>query len=194
MLVFLILCGSQGPLPGDLASSVYLYVRLFIALAVICLLSIALFTWIEDPARRVLRAVWRKPGFLLVPGLVNAVAIAAAVVLVVQNGLVVARAGRSIASSGVQIVSATYGGNCRAAQGNVTLKVQADCQGQAECDYVVNTYRLSDPAPGCGKNFAVSFTCAPRREVYNISIPGEAGLGSVARLNCNGTLAKPAAH
>src|SRR6185312_17419102 len=31
MLIFLIMCGSQGPLPGDLASSVYLYARLFAA-------------------------------------------------------------------------------------------------------------------------------------------------------------------
>ena len=73
MLVFLIVCGSQGPLPGDLASSGYLYARLFVALALICLLSIALFTWVEDPSR-MLRAVWQKPGFPLVPAIVNAAA------------------------------------------------------------------------------------------------------------------------
>jgi len=185
MLVFLIVCGSQGPLPGDLASAIYLYARLIVALAVIGLLSIALFTWLEDPARRALRAVWRKPGFPLVPALVNAAAIAATVVLVVQNGLVIAHAGRSLALSGVQIVSATYGENCGAAKGNATLKVQAECQGRTECDYVVNAARLGDPAPGCGKTFAVNFRCAPRRDVSNISLPAEAGLGSLARLSCN---------
>ena len=190
MLVFLIVCGSQGPLPGDLASSGYLYARLFVALALICLLSIALFTWVEDPSRRMLRAVWQKPGFPLVPAIVNAAALTAGAVLVVQNGFIIVHARRSVASTGVQIKSATYGGSCGAVKGNATLKVQAACQGRAECNYEVNVARLGDPAAGCSKSFAVSFTCAPHHNVYTMSVPGESGLGSVVRLNCNASSLK----
>ncbi len=192
MLVFMVVCGSQGPLPGDLASSLYLYARLVVALAVIFLLSNALFVRIENPARLALRAIWRKPGFPLMPAIVNAGALVAAAVLIVQNGFVIAQAGRSVTSIGVQIESATYGGSCGAAKGNVTLKVQAECQGRAQCIYVVNAARIGDPAAGCAKSFAVSFTCAPYHDVHTVFIPGEAGLGSVARLVCEGNSDKSA--
>jgi peptidoglycan/LPS O-acetylase OafA/YrhL len=185
MTVFLVVCGSQGPLPGGSESSIYLYARLFAMLAVICLVSLALFASIEAPARRALRTLWRKPGFPLMPAIVNAGAVAAAAVLVLQNLLIIAHARRSVASSGIQIESATFGGSCGTAEGNVTLRVQAACQGRSECEYVVNDWKLGDPAPGCKKSFAVSFTCAPGHESFHVDIPGGTGIESLVRLNCN---------
>jgi tetratricopeptide (TPR) repeat protein len=86
--------------------------------------------------------------------------------------------------AGISVTSATYGGNCRARSGNATVAVAQSCNGKASCEYVVDVGQLSDPAPGCSKNFQVQYSCAPDTAVTRKELPGEAGLGSRIQLDC----------
>ncbi|MDP1824479.1 MAG: hypothetical protein Q8L48_14590 [Archangium sp.] len=85
---------------------------------------------------------------------------------------------------GVQIVSATYGGNCGAPAGNVSAVVAASCNGKAACPYVVDWQRLGDPAWGCGKDFVVAWRCSFSAKVATVRVPGEAGFKKTALVSC----------
>jgi hypothetical protein len=86
--------------------------------------------------------------------------------------------------SGLNIRAATYGGNCGAPSGNATKDLANSCNGRADCNYIVDVERLRDPAPGCGKDFQVEYSCAPDSALLRKELPGEAGLKSQLRLSC----------
>jgi hypothetical protein len=84
----------------------------------------------------------------------------------------------------ISVISATYGGNCGAPQGNATQDIAAICNGKADCAYPVKVERLGDPATGCRKDFTVSYFCALGTPPRHEELTGEAGFGSVAGLTC----------
>jgi peptidoglycan/LPS O-acetylase OafA/YrhL len=84
----------------------------------------------------------------------------------------------------LNVVSATYGGNCGGPADNATRDLAANCNGKAACAYAVDVNRLGDPAPDCGKDFVASYSCAPDAPILRKKLPGEAGLGSVLTLSC----------
>jgi hypothetical protein len=96
---------------------------------------------------------------------------------------------KPVVESGLNIRSATYGGNCGAPSGNAANDLASRCNGRAECNYIVDVDRLRDPAPGCSKDFQVEYSCAPDSELLRKELPGEAGLRSRLQLSCvqNGT-------
>ncbi len=85
---------------------------------------------------------------------------------------------------GLNIRSATYGGNCGAPQGNVTRDLALSCNGKPDCAYRVDVERLGDPVPKCGKDFAASYSCAPDATILRKDLSGEAGFGSILDLSC----------
>jgi hypothetical protein len=97
------------------------------------------------------------------------------------------RAGISVAqASGTIIVEgATYGGNCGAGKGNATIQVSNACNGQTLCQYVVDFRVIGDPAPGCVKDFSLSYTCAGSQTRKEVRISGEeAGFEKTVVLSC----------
>lgn len=86
--------------------------------------------------------------------------------------------------AGIAIESATYGANCGSPIGNVTSQVAQACNGSARCDYVIDHLLLGDPAPGCAKDYRVSYKCAPGAQRQTHIIEGEAGFKSVLRIVC----------
>jgi peptidoglycan/LPS O-acetylase OafA/YrhL len=87
-------------------------------------------------------------------------------------------------NKGITVVSATYGKNCGAPQGNVTAALGDSCNKEMSCHYKVDVNVLGDPAGGCGKDFEVKWLCASSNEPQRFFIEGEAGLGSIAELTC----------
>lgn len=87
-------------------------------------------------------------------------------------------------SQGVQIVSATYGGNCGAPAGNASAAVAASCNGKGACPYVVDWKGLGDPSVGCGKNFVVQWRCGGSPKMASVTLPGEAGIQKTALISC----------
>jgi len=85
---------------------------------------------------------------------------------------------------GIDILSATYGGNCGAASGNATTDVQATCAGKSSCTYSVDVSRLGDPASGCQKDFATTYQCAGKPDSLTRQLPPEAGFGGALELAC----------
>jgi peptidoglycan/LPS O-acetylase OafA/YrhL len=186
LLVYSLICSSQGSLPARWESVGFLFIRLTAMLGFVLLLSIALFDWVENPARRALRLFWNTAGFPLIPcTFASAPLVAAIAVIGFQYWLFIAQ--ERSKSVGIQVQSATYGANCGAQPGNSTLRMQSACDGLSVCDFVVDVAKLGDVAPGCGKDFTVSFLCAPNRELSRIQIPGEAGFKSVAHIDCSAT-------
>jgi hypothetical protein len=59
----------------------------------------------------------------------------------------------------ITVTTATYGGSCEAAAGNVTNYVAASCNGKASCDYKVDYVAIGDPAMGCSKDFVTTWHC-----------------------------------
>jgi hypothetical protein len=89
-----------------------------------------------------------------------------------------------VVESGLNIRTATYGASCGVPSGNVTRDVANSCNGRADCNYTVDVDRLGDPAPRCGKDFQVEYSCAPDTILLRKELPGEAGLKSQLRLSC----------
>lgn len=84
----------------------------------------------------------------------------------------------------VQVLSATYGGNCRAAQGNVTNFLAAACDGKESCSYRVDYAVLGDPAPGCAKDYVATWKCGLGKDVFTATANPEAGTGANVMLWC----------
>lgn len=87
----------------------------------------------------------------------------------------------------IWVTKASYGANydpARAAN-NVYTDIATQCNGKADCLYVVDFHRIGDPFPNVRKNYEVLYTCGTdQRRAY---APGEAGLGSRIELSCTVT-------
>lgn len=88
------------------------------------------------------------------------------------------------ADGGIKILSATYGGNCRAPVGNATDDLKMQCEGTASCAYRINVTRLRDPASGCAKDYVYEYKCGRDPKAIKGYVKAEAGLGSYAMLEC----------
>jgi hypothetical protein len=82
-------------------------------------------------------------------------------------------------SNAIKVLEATYGGNCQGVtKGNVTRFVASACDSKDLCNYRVYHKNLGgDPAEGCEKNFAVSYTCGKNTKPDACTLPAEAGKG-----------------
>ncbi len=90
-----------------------------------------------------------------------------------------------MATAGIQIISATYGGNCGVKQGNVTSHIASQCNGKKQCDYTVDHKVIGDPAYGCAKTYTVEYRCNNNPNRLHQSLSPEAGWGNKAvKLRC----------
>ncbi len=81
-----------------------------------------------------------------------------------------------VSSNEINILSATYGGNCNGRRisdtyglqtdqvitvptDNVLEKLQKGCNGKKICRFNVGSKIFGDPAPGCRKELTISFRC-----------------------------------
>ena len=95
----------------------------------------------------------------------------------------------------IEIVEATYGQNCRdftppagysneVKPGNATAAVAQVCDKASEsCGYLVKLARNADPAPGCAKDFRVSWRCGGDPTVHTMRLAAEAD-SKTAALSC----------
>jgi hypothetical protein len=85
----------------------------------------------------------------------------------------------------IKIEEATYGANCGKGVklGNATLPVAKSCDGRVSCNFLVSVEELGDPAPGCGKDFSVRFTCNQQQPARTPYVKGEANRSTI-RVNC----------
>jgi hypothetical protein len=84
----------------------------------------------------------------------------------------------------IKVVAGTYGRNCGAKPGNATSQVARACDGQAVCQYKIDTAMLEDAAPNCIKDFAAEWKCGTAANVYAVTIPAGAMQGEHLRLAC----------
>jgi hypothetical protein len=64
----------------------------------------------------------------------------------------------------------------------VYADIAAQCNGKADCIYVVDFHRIGDPFVGSVKDYQVWYSCgAGEKRAY---APAEAGLGSRIELSC----------
>jgi hypothetical protein len=87
------------------------------------------------------------------------------------------RAGR------ITVVSATYGGNCGAPEGNMTRRLGQACNGKARCDYVIDYTVIGDPRPMCGKTYVAEWRCGG--VARSATVPAEAGYRKSISLSCD---------
>jgi len=81
----------------------------------------------------------------------------------------------------IKVISAKYGDNCKANY-NVA-RVAKDCNGKSECHGIINNeYAGSDPAPGCGKDFRIKYSCGSTAKSYYV--PGKLAEGGPWSLSC----------
>jgi hypothetical protein len=98
----------------------------------------------------------------------------------------------------IEIVSATYGQSCQAPaanlvrDGNVTNYVKKACEAEGNrwCTVFVDNTAWGDPAPGCEKDFSVSWRCQPDEPQRSASIAAPAG-GKSVDIDCNGRPPSP---
>ncbi len=83
------------------------------------------------------------------------------------------------ATNAIKVLEATYGANCSGvAKGNVTAFVSKACDNDALCNYRVYYKSMGgDPAPGCEKDFKVTYTCGKNSKRLICTVPPEAGGG-----------------
>jgi peptidoglycan/LPS O-acetylase OafA/YrhL len=86
----------------------------------------------------------------------------------------------------IDVISATYGANCVAIRNNAWTSLRRNCNGRTACDYTVKVAILGDPASGCSKDFRAEWRCTADGPAHVVTLPAEAGMGSVARLGCTG--------
>jgi hypothetical protein len=82
-------------------------------------------------------------------------------------------------ANAIKVLEATYGGNCEGvAKGNVTQFVGSKCNDTNLCNYRVYHKSMGgDPAAGCEKDFAVTYSCGRKSKPESCKLPAEAGMG-----------------
>ena len=154
--------------------------RYLLALGIVLVISIGSYSLIERPAKKWLRAFWKKDakiqwrvlGFLLAPCLLSCA-------FFCMDAYI-----NRPADPDIIITSATYGANCGAPEGNATEHIQHKCRRGSVCTYVIHVNFLGDPAPKCPKNFVVEYRCKDGSIAPPIVVTGEAGLGKRITLSC----------
>ena len=80
----------------------------------------------------------------------------------------------------IRVTEAAYGQNCPPQQWHVSAKpenasaaVSGACNGKASCEFNADPTFLSDPVPGCGKDFTVSWRCGAFGAVHQINVASE---------------------
>jgi peptidoglycan/LPS O-acetylase OafA/YrhL len=185
MLIFVWIAKSfsDPTLPTTVGGIVFGGARFLCVLAFIIILSLGLYTIVEVPARTWLRKMWKQDtviqwrviGILAVP-----IGVAGMLSLVLTG---FDKGGRS--DPEIIIRSATYGANCGALEGNATQHVQDNCGKGNICEYTIDVRNLGDPAPNCGKDFRVEYSCQSGVSRPPIVVKGEAGFGSRITLECS---------
>lgn len=183
-LILAAVASSTGwVIPLGFWSVVYGIVRFVCALALVLLIALASYAWLEVPSRRFLRRLYPanaspKQARLAV-GLVALPALCAVLLI----GLPYLQANEEDPGTGLKLISATYGANCGAKLGNATQSVKRTCNGKESCSYKVDVTVLGDPAGGCAKSFIVEYTCGTDGRRTG-EAPAEAGFGSQVFLTC----------
>jgi len=183
----------SGVLPATGSNIAFLFGKYIFILGLILLLSLGLHAFFEVPAREWLRGLWRDRSAerkrLLAYSLLASPGVAA-VLIMLATSLSETNTTSSV-TSGIRVLSATYGANCQAQAGNSTRAIGKSCNGKENCNYIVDVNILGDPASGCAKGFSVDYQCAPDEKRLTKSLPAEAGLKSPLYLSCAaGQLAK----
>jgi len=94
----------------------------------------------------------------------------------------------------IEVVEATYGKNCQDAKspgypnlvkpGNATAAVAKVCDNaKGSCQYLVELAKAADPAPGCAKDFLVSWRCGGDPTPHLFHLAAEAN-SKTALLSC----------
>ena len=97
-------------------------------------------------------------------------------------------------ANGIQVVDATYGGNCVATsgalrrafvrRGNATASVMQSCENtDLLCPYIVDRLLLGDPAAGCDKDFEANWRCGHDQVIHQAKLQPEAH-GKITWLGC----------
>jgi hypothetical protein len=94
----------------------------------------------------------------------------------------------------IHIAEATYGKSCRgsghpdrAKPGNATVAASQTCDNTSViCPVIVDSIRIGDPAPGCSKDFSVSWRCGRDQAVHEIYLPEDA-TNKIAWVSCEAT-------
>jgi hypothetical protein len=84
----------------------------------------------------------------------------------------------------INVVSATFGGNCGADKDNAQQIVQSACSGKALCNFAFDWRLLGNPAPTCSKEFRVEWRCSPEGPILAKLIPAEPKQGLLIPLSC----------
>ncbi|MBX9259308.1 hypothetical protein H1Q63_36235 [Desmonostoc muscorum CCALA 125] len=87
-------------------------------------------------------------------------------------------------STGIQIVEATYGGNCHVSSGNVSRHIASVCNGNTSCTYTIDYTVIGDPAYGCKKDYSTRWKCGVNKSIYSAYADPEAGYQKTIQLNC----------
>jgi hypothetical protein len=96
----------------------------------------------------------------------------------------------------IHVADAIYGNSCKdfaspdghpnlVKPGNATAAVSQACENKkASCTFTVDVAQLGDPAPACGKDFTVTWSCGADQAVHKAYLPAEANQRS-AFLSCD---------
>ncbi len=85
----------------------------------------------------------------------------------------------------IKVVAGTYGQNCGAKLGNATAQVARACDGQAVCQYKIDTATPEDAVPNCAKDFTAEWKCGAAANVYAVTMPAGAARAEPLRLACS---------
>lgn len=87
-------------------------------------------------------------------------------------------------AAAIQVMEATYGGNCRVSRGNVTQHIASACNGRNSCTYTIDYTIIGDPAYGCAKDYSAQWRCGVNQKTYSAFASPEAGYRKTIQLTC----------
>ncbi|MBV8779130.1 MAG: acyltransferase family protein [Alphaproteobacteria bacterium] len=182
ILILFAAAGSGQKLPDNYQGAIFLFLRMVAALAIICIVALGTFRYVEAPARRFLRALPARAGW---QAAVIAGVLAVPLLLLLNTSRIRAY-DPFAADSNINVLSATYGGNCKPLQGNMTAVMRRACNGKELCKYDVDSRVIGDTAPGCAKRFEIEYVCLPAKTALIVSLGSdrEDASGSTATLSC----------
>lgn len=80
---------------------------------------------------------------------------------------------KQIDTSNIEVVTATFGGNCGATTNNAHSYVNSTCSAKTSCAYSVDYRMVGNPAPSCSKTFEIQWRCNGKEPLMSKTIgPG----------------------
>ena len=85
----------------------------------------------------------------------------------------------------IDVVSATFGGNCEGAENNLRPWIRSACGGKKQCNFLFDDRLLGYPTANCKRQVRIDWRCSRSGPTFRVDDSSNPDHGTKVQLTCN---------